>query len=73
MEVAASNELLTAQQALQVAKERARSKKSSTLPTRQIEIVVGNGREFEVIWWPDLFSDNRHGKLTLQIYYFFLN
>ena len=59
------------------AKERARSKKSSIIPTRQIEIVVGNGegratREFEVIWWPDLFSDNRHGKLTLQIYYFFL-
>ena len=77
MEVAASNELLTAQQALRAAKERARSKKSSTIPTRQIEIVVGNGegratREFEVIWWPDLFSDNRHGKLTLQIYYFFL-
>ena len=77
MEVAESNELLTAQQALQAAKERARSKKSSTIPTRQIEIVVGNGegratREFEVIWWPDLFSDNRHGKLTLQIYYFFL-
>ena len=77
MEVAASNELLTAQQALQAAKERARSKKSSIIPTRQIEIVVGNGegratREFEVIWWPDLFSDNRHGKLTLQIYYFFL-
>ena len=73
MEVAASNELSTAQQALQAAMERARSKKSSTIPTRQIEIVVGNGREFEVIWWPDLFSDNRHGKLTLQIYYFFLN
>ena len=77
MEVAASNELLTAQQALQAAKERARSKKSSTIPTRQIEIVVGNGegratRVFEVIWWLDLFSDNRHGKLTLQIYYFFL-
>ena len=77
MEVAVSNELLTAQQALQAAKERARSKKSSTIPTQQIEIVVGNGegratREFEVIWWPDLFSDNRHGKLTLQIYYFFL-
>ena len=77
MEVAASNELLTAQQALQAAKERARSKKSSTIPTRQIEIVVGNGegratREFEVIWWPDLFSDKRHGKLTLRIYYFFL-
>ena len=73
MEVAASNELLTAQQALQAAKERARSKKSSTIPTRQIEIVVGNGegratREFEVIWWPDLFSDNKHGKLTLRFY-----
>ena len=77
MEVAASNEFLTAQQALQAAKERARSKKSSTIPTRQIEIVLGNGEgratgEFKVIWWPDLFSDNKHGKLTLQIYYFFL-
>ncbi|PFX14659.1 hypothetical protein AWC38_SpisGene21173 [Stylophora pistillata] len=72
-EVNASNELLNAHQALQAAKERARGKKSSTIPTQHIEIVVGNGegratREFEVIWWPDLFSGTRHGKLTLRFY-----
>lgn len=36
-------------------------------------MVVGHGegratREFEVIWWPDLFSDSTHGKLTLRFY-----
>ena len=45
MEVAASNELLTTQQALQAAKERARSKKSSIIPTRQLKLLLEMERE----------------------------
>lgn len=72
-EVAESNEPQTARQALQAAKERARSKTANKTPTMQIQIVVGHGegratREFEVIWWPDLFSGTTHGKLTLRFY-----
>jgi hypothetical protein len=71
-EVSTRNELQNARQALQKAKERARSKTIKT-PSIQIEIVVGHGegratREFEAIWWPDLFSGTGYGKLTLRFY-----
>lgn len=45
MEVAATNELLTTQQALQAAKERASSKKSSIIPTRQLKLLLEMERE----------------------------
>ena len=71
-EVSTRNEPRNARQALQEAKEKARSKTIKT-PSIQIEIVVGHGegratREFEVIWWPDLFSGTGYGRLTLRFY-----
>lgn len=72
-EVAENNEPQTARQALQAAKERARSRTANKSPTLHIQMVVGHGegratREFEVIWWPELFSCPKHGKLILRFY-----
>jgi len=25
-------------------------------------------REFEIIWWPELFSNTNHGNMTLRFY-----
>ncbi|KAL9961669.1 hypothetical protein ACROYT_G030661 [Oculina patagonica] len=70
-EIAPRNEPQNARQALELAKEKARNRTETA--TMQIEMVVGLGkgrasREFEVIWWPDLFSSASHGKLTLTFY-----
>ena len=62
-----------AREALEAAKERARRATANVSPTMKIQMVVGPGegrltREFEVIWWPELFSSTNHGKLTLRFY-----
>ena len=62
-----------AREALEAAKERARRGTANVSPTMKIQMVVGPGegrltREFEVIWWPELFSSTNHGKLTLRLY-----
>ena len=62
-----------AREALEAAKERARRGTANVSPTMKIQMVVGPGegrltREFEVIWWPELFSSTNHGKLTLRFY-----
>lgn len=72
-EIAPRNEPQDAHQALEQAKEKARNKIINNTSTMQIEMVFGLGkgrasREFEVIWWPDLFSSASHGKLTLRFY-----
>ena len=59
--------------ALEIAKARAHGQSASMLLTLQVQIVVGRGegratREFELIWWPELFSTSKHGKLTLRFY-----
>ena len=57
--------------ALERAKARAHGPTANKSPTLQIQIVVGRGegrttREFELIWWPEMFSTSKHGKLTLR-------
>lgn len=65
---------LTGREALEAAKTRARGAvTSSQSPTMQLQVIVGRGegratREFEIIWWPELFSNSDHGKLTLRFY-----
>lgn len=59
--------------ALEKAKARAHGQTANMSPTLQIQIVVGRGegratREFELIWWPEMFSSSKHGKLTLRFY-----
>jgi len=73
-EVAESSIPLTGREALEAAKARARGAvTSSQSPTMQLKVIVGRGegratREFEIIWWPELFSNSGHGKLTLRFY-----
>ena len=62
-----------AREALEAAKERARRATANVSPTMKIQMVVGPGegrltREFEVTWWPELFSSTNHGKWTLRFY-----
>lgn len=62
----------SAREALEAAKERAR-RRTIQYPTVKLEIVVGRGegratREFEMIWWSELFSATAHDKLTLRFY-----
>ena len=59
--------------ALERAKARAHGPTANKSPTLQIQIIVGRGkgrttREFELIWWPEMFSTSKHGKLTLRFY-----
>jgi len=61
--------------ALEVAKAKAHGRATSQSPTLQIQIVIGHGkgratREFNIIWWPDMFLTSNHGKLTLSFYVF---
>ena len=49
------------------------SLQSVNLQTMQMQIVVAHGerratREFELIWWPNIFSSNNSGKLSLRFY-----
>ena len=57
----------------QRAKARAHGQAAKRTPTLQIQIVVGRRegratREFELIWWPEMFSASLHGKITLRFY-----
>ena len=59
--------------ALERAKARAHGQAANRTSTLQIQIVVGRGegratREFELIWWPEMFSTSTQGKLTLRFY-----
>lgn len=72
-EVAEKSMPLDGREALEAAKQRARSGMTIKSPTLQLQIVVGRGqgratREFEIIWWPGLFTSSTHGKLTLRFY-----
>lgn len=61
-EVAESSSPLTGREALEAAIARARvSVTSSQSPTMQLQVLVGQGegratQEFEITWWPELFS-----------------
>ena len=73
-EVGERSSTLTGRQALEAAKARARGPVTgSQSPTMQLQVIVERGegratREFEIIWWPELFSNSNHGKLTLRFY-----
>lgn len=59
--------------ALEAAKAKAHSRSTGKSATQQLQIVVGHGegratREFELIWWPEMFSTSNHGKLVLRFY-----
>ena len=60
--------------AIALAKAKARgASDTNQQPTCCASLVVGEGegratREFEVIWWPDMYQDQRRGKLTLRFY-----
>lgn len=59
------------EEALALAKQRAR--RPATKPTSRslIEIGMGEGRctrEVEFIWWPYLYSHSRYGKLTIRFF-----
>lgn len=65
-------QLGTGRDALEAAKEKAHGRTAQS-PTLWIQIVVGCGEgrathEFELIWWPEMFSATKHGKLTLRFY-----
>jgi len=74
VEVKETSSPLTGREALEAAKSRAKGGgKGLQSPTMQLQVIVGRGegratREFEIIWWPELFSNTSHGKLTLRFY-----
>ena len=43
-------------------------------PTCRASLVIGKGegratREFEIIWWPNIYNDQQRGKVALHFYY----
>ena len=59
--------------AIALAKAQARGTTKCQQPTCRASLIIGEGegrvsREFELIWWPDLFSQQERGKLTLRYY-----
>jgi len=65
---------LTGRAAIDAAKAQAHGKYVPlVLPSMEVQIVVGEGegratREFEMIWWPNMYSSNKHGKLVFRYY-----
>ena len=69
-EITGSTQEQRGRDALEVAKAMAHSHTANQTPMQHIQIVVGHGegrakRAFELIWWPEMFSSLKHGKLTL--------
>ena len=59
----------TAGEALAWAKARATQGGGHALMSRRIsEVVINASREFELIWWPELYSDRGFGKLSLRFF-----
>ena len=63
---------MVAEEALELAKQRARNR-TAVKPTSRsvIEIGIGEGRcsrEVELIWWPGLYSSSQYGKLTVRFF-----
>lgn len=72
-EITACTEEQDGRTELEAAKAQAHIRTASKSPTLQIQIVIGRGegratREFELIWWPEMFSSSRHGKLALRFF-----
>jgi hypothetical protein len=65
---------LTGRDAINAAKAHAHGQAVNLeIPSMESQITVGHGegratREFELIWWPDMFSSNKHGKLVFRYY-----
>ena len=59
--------------AIALAKAQASRSASCQQPTCRASLIISEGegrasREFELIWWPDLFSHQERGKLTFRYY-----
>ena len=59
--------------AIALAKAQASGSASLQQPTCRASLIISEGegrasREFELIWWPDLFSRQERGKLNLRYY-----
>lgn len=64
---------LRGRQALEAAKARSQFGSANRSPTSRSELVVGYGegrmtREFDLLWWPELFSNGNRGKLVIRFY-----
>ena len=66
---------LSGTQAIALAKARASGIRTAVnkQPTCKASLVVGEGegratREFEIIWWPDLYSTPQRGKIAFHYY-----
>ena len=61
---------LTAEDALAWARARANQGGGHALiSARRIsEVVISASREFELIWWPELYSNQGFGKLSLRFF-----
>lgn len=63
---------MVAEEALELAKQRARNRSAAKPMSRSIiEIGIGEGRcsrEVELIWWPGLDSSSQYGKLTVRFF-----
>lgn len=58
-------------EALAFAKQRAKGKVARPTNRSLIEIGIGKGRrtrEFELIWWPSLYSRSQYSKLTIRFF-----
>ena len=63
---------MVAEEALELAKQRARNR-TAAKPTSRSVIEIGIGekrcsREVELIWWPGLYSSSQYGKLTVRFF-----
>lgn len=63
---------MVAEEALELAKQRARNRTAAKPTSRSVfEIGIGEGRcsrEVELIWWPGLYSSSQYGKLTVRFF-----
>ena len=63
---------VNAADALAWAKSRARETgRGSNIvrPARRVsEMEIGESREFEMFWWPSLYTKSNYGKLTLRLF-----
>ena len=62
---------MNVEEALALAKQRARKAVARPTSRSLIEIGIGEGRrtrEVEFIWWPSLYSHSQYGKLTIRFF-----
>ena len=62
-------------QAIALAKAKARGQMDfeNARPTCRASLVIGKGegratREFEIIWWPQMYTNTQRGKIAFRFY-----